>query len=357
MDIFARITGIQYAPRLGRALKEYELQELEQALARNGSFLLRLEDGNCFAVSWWRSPKRTRSYPYARVYDTLSFQGKKVTIIPIFKDEGKGGDRDFLQWDTVSLMSLLGVYVIIAYYKSAEVSIRKEVKITKQKFDTHFIQTKLRELIVFQSDALHWNLKEVGESGRIAEKALNFYEEISRRTGIEMHSRDSARKRIAEMIQGKEHFLRWSRQRAKEAQDRESRTLQPKERLSGAKAKLMIENYLGGYYFLTCDEVEIKGNKLYLFECKHSEKGMLPTLGDLKDGLLKMILFTNLKEVRVGEKTFLPCAVLKLTSARGFSPKQLSPSQLHCMRLLQEESRENGFTVQVQGALLSTMIL
>ena len=68
---------------------------------------------NEFAVSWWVSPKRTRSYPYARVYDTLGFSGKKATIIPIIKDEGKDGDRDFLQWDTISLMSLLGVYVIV----------------------------------------------------------------------------------------------------------------------------------------------------------------------------------------------------------------------------------------------------
>jgi hypothetical protein len=28
--------------------------------------------------------------------------------------KGKDGDRDFLQWDTISLMSLLGIYVIIA---------------------------------------------------------------------------------------------------------------------------------------------------------------------------------------------------------------------------------------------------
>ncbi|MGC9043411.1 MAG: hypothetical protein ACP5KG_06100, partial [Myxococcota bacterium] len=74
--------------------------------------------------SWWVSPKRTRSYPDARVYDTLSFEGKKVTIIPIINDEGREGDRDFLQWDTISLMSLLGVYVIIGYYKNAEKSKR-----------------------------------------------------------------------------------------------------------------------------------------------------------------------------------------------------------------------------------------
>ena len=99
-------------------------------------FLLRVDDHNTIAVSWWVSAKRTRSYPYARVYDTLSFSGKKITIIPVMKDEGKQGDRDFLQWDTIALMSLLGVYVIIGYYTDAERSLRYRHKITKQRFDS-----------------------------------------------------------------------------------------------------------------------------------------------------------------------------------------------------------------------------
>ena len=46
------------------------------------------KDSEKIAVSRWISPKRTRSYPYERVYDTLAFDGKKVTIIPVVKDEG-----------------------------------------------------------------------------------------------------------------------------------------------------------------------------------------------------------------------------------------------------------------------------
>jgi hypothetical protein len=59
-----------------------------------------------FALSKWVSPKRTRTYPFGRVYNTLS-HSKKVTVIPVVKDEGKRGDRDYVQWDTVSLMALL----------------------------------------------------------------------------------------------------------------------------------------------------------------------------------------------------------------------------------------------------------
>ncbi|HRR17832.1 MAG TPA: hypothetical protein P5332_02090 [Ignavibacteriales bacterium] len=107
MDVSAKITGIKYSPFLCRDLRVYDISDIDSALSQDGSFLLNVDDKNRVALSWWVSAKRTRSYPYARVYDTLSFKGKKITIIPIFKDEGKEGDRDFLQWDTISLMSLL----------------------------------------------------------------------------------------------------------------------------------------------------------------------------------------------------------------------------------------------------------
>jgi len=116
MDLSANIKGIKYKPFLCRDLEIFEFSELEKALASSTSFVLKINKENRVAISWWVSAKRTRSYPYARVYDTLGFSGKKITIIPIVKDEGKEGDRDFLQWDTVSLMSLLGIYVIVAYY-------------------------------------------------------------------------------------------------------------------------------------------------------------------------------------------------------------------------------------------------
>jgi hypothetical protein len=45
---------------------------------------------------------------FERVYNTL-YLSKKITIIPIIKDEGLGGDRDFIQWDTISLMSLIEI--------------------------------------------------------------------------------------------------------------------------------------------------------------------------------------------------------------------------------------------------------
>lgn len=229
MDISAKITGIKYTPLLCRDLKSYNFQNLETALSTSGSFILNINKKNSVAVSWWVSAKRTRSYPYARVYDSLSFAGKKITIIPVVKDEGKEGDRDFLQWDTISLMSLLGIHVIIGYYSNAERSKRYRHKITKQRFDIKYIKQQINNILSYQSDPLHWNLSQVEQIGTIGQKALKFYMEISNRLKVDMHSKNSAEKRIEQLLKGKDAFMTLSRKLAEKAQKRESITIQPKE--------------------------------------------------------------------------------------------------------------------------------
>ncbi len=328
------------------------MSELEKALSKDASFILKLNDKNKIAVSWWVSAKRTRSYPYARVYDLLNFSGKKVTIIPIVKDEGKEGDRDFLQWDTISLMSLLGVYVIISYYKNAEKSSRYKNKITNQTFDVEQIESEIKKLLSYQSDALHWNLEQINKVGEISEKALNSYEKISRTLGIEMHSKESAEKRIKELLKGKKVFMNLSRSLAQKAQQRESITIQPKEKLVGTKASLTIKNYLGGNYYFTSDEVELNKNTVYLTEGKNSKDNKLPSIGDIKDGLLKMILFTNLEKVKVNGKTYNPIPILKLTTGEKFNLKELNDPYKKMLSLLKKEAEINKFKVIINDNFL-----
>lgn len=349
MDLSAKITGIKYLPFLCRDLRVYGISDLNSALSQDGSFLLNIGEKKQIALSWWVSAKRTRSYPYTRVYDTLSFQGKKATIIPIVKDEGKAGDRDFLQWDTISLMSLLGIYTIISYYTNAERSSRYRHKITNQRFDITHLNKEINNLLSYQSDALHWNLAQIENVGEIGKKAIDSYEIISKELGIKMHSKETARKRIDELLKGKENFMILSRDLAKKAQYRESITIQPKEKLSGIKATLTIKNYLGGYYFFTCDEVKIEKETIYLIEGKHSKQSVIPSLGDIKDGLVKMILFTNLKEVKIGNVGYTSIPVLKLTSDIKFSRGTLRKSQLNNLRLLKKEAKENNFQVLINN--------
>ena len=290
MDIKGKITGIKYKVSTNETLKVIDIQDFN--INESPAFCLLQDKNNSFAISKWVSPKRTRSYPYERVYNTLN-SSKKITIIPIVKDEGAGGDRDFIQWDTVSLMSLLDVFVIFAYYEKAENNPRFENKITNQLFDN-------------------------------------------------------------------------KREKAEKAQTREMLTTQPKESLATlTKAKITITNYLGGQYFFTVDEILIIKDIVYLIESKHSANSILPSVGDIKDGLLKMILYSNLCEVEVDGVKIKSKAVLNLTSMKIkgeiseksfgseraefiFANNLKGDAQLLISELF-KEAEENGFEVRIGG--------
>lgn len=354
MEIFGEIKGIKYKPFLCKTLQYYNLNELEKALSQKGSFILKITPQSEIAISWWVSPKRTRSYPYARVYDTLNFPGKKVTIIPIIKDEGKKGDRDFIQWDTISLMSLLGVYVIIGYYVKAERSDNYKNKITRHKFDIDYILSNIEMLLNYQSDALHWNLEQANRVSEIFDLAIRAYEKISKDLNIELHTTEIKNTSLEKFKEDRESFIKISRTLARKAQQRESIIKQPKERISNSKAMITIKNYLGGYYFLTCDEIEIHNNKIYLIEAKHTSRGYLSSEGDVKDGLIKMILFTNLSTVNLENQTFLPIPVLKLTNnySININELKLSNKKIKFLELLIEEAKYNNFRIKLNNTFI-----
>ncbi len=82
-----------------------------------------------------------------------------------------------------------------------------------------------------------------------------------------------------------------------------------------------------------------------LIESKHTSRGTLPSIEDIKDGLIKMVLFTNLKDVRVDEKVYFPKAILKLSTASGFLFSNLTKRQKEIYNLLDKEAEINGFKV------------
>jgi hypothetical protein len=360
MQINATITGIQYKILLTNELEKIESKDFDINTCPTSCIFT---DKNInFAISKWVSPKRTRSYPYERVYNTLA-NGKKITVIPVVKDEGFDGDRDFIQWDTISLMSLLDVYVILAYYEKAEKSKRYDNKITNQKFENQYVINKINEISAYHSSALHWNLRELNDSfSDIIDKLKDSYAKISKNTKVKMHSEKGIDDFQEIISKSTKEFMEFSRQKSKNAQNREFVTIQPKEVLETlTKAKLTIINYLGGQYFLTVDEIQIDEKNIYLIEGKHSKSSLLPSRSDIKDGLLKMILYTNLKSTEVNGKSKNPIPVLLLTSAKlkselnskatkieieqFYTENKLSNTQQNFMITLFEEAKTNGFLV------------
>ena len=362
-NITGIITGIKYVPLLGEQLPEYDFAQFNINSAKTACIVH--DRQYTFALSKWVSPKRSRSYPFERVYNTLN-HSKKITVIPVVKDEGEQGDCDYVQWDTVSLMSLLDVFVIFAYYDTAEVNPRNKQKITRQQFNAQFVNKKIREIEQYHSSALHWNLNELKTNfSKILDKADCAYKTIERNTGVKLHSREGLAK-IKKTIRDNtaDFFMELSRQKSEQAQKRESVTVQPKESLQSlSKATITICNYLGGKYFLTADEVGFEGKKIILVESKHSKKTLLPSVGDIKDGLWKMALFSNLSCVAVNEIPMKSEAVLVLTSPKIKSrvcskesaksvdtlltQNKFSPKQMEIVKTLFEEAKRNNFVVEI----------
>lgn len=364
MNITAVITGIKYQVICADDLPELSLTNLDINSAPS-RFLLSDKKHN-YGISKWVSPKRTRSYPFERVYNSLNVP-KRITIIPIIKDEGLKGDRDFIQWDTISLMSLLDVYVILAYYNKATIHPSRENKVTSQEFDNDYVKNKIVEISNYHSSALHWNLKEIKETlPSLITIVQESYNRIQKELNITFHNSKGIETFKKQFLNGVKDFMDTSRNKAKYAQNREMQTIQPKEfLLTSTKATITIKNYLGGMYYFTTDEIEVIDKSLYLIESKHSIKSKLPSIGDIKDGLLKMVLYCNLVNVKVNNLDFTPKPILKLTSPnisgkiRSASTNsaissfkninKFNDNQINIIDRLFDEAQTNHFEVLIEG--------
>ena len=364
MNITGKIKGIEYNVLLSdNNLTEIEISDFD--INQVPATCIVKDNKYNFAVSKWVSPKRTRSYPFERVYNSLHI-AKKITIIPVIKDEGARGDRDYIQWDTVSLMSLLDVFVIFAYYDAAKINPRNSKKITTQQFNNKYVVSKIKEIENYHSSALHWNVNELNTNFyNIVDIAQQAYYKIEKQTGVKLHHADGLENFKTKIGNHISTFMKFSREKAEKAQSREFVTIQPKESLSTlSKAKITITNYLGGQYFFTVDEIAVTEKIIKLIEGKHCKSSLLPSLSDIKDGLLKMILYSNLVEVTANGAKIKSEAILSLTSQKlkgkassastdeeiktFLKENKFSISQQQLINLLFEEARQNEFVIQIQ---------
>ena len=182
------IKGVKYEPCLNRGkLMEYDIAEFDVNTAKSFGLVNLGTPGNNLAFSKWVSPKRTRTYPFQRIYNTLGLSTKKVTIIPVIKDEGADGDNDRINAMTLSWMNLMNVYIILAWYEDAR-KVNMKDKITDQVLNVESISEKLLEISQFQSDALHWNANHFEDDfEQIYLNAVDSYKRISEKENVVMH--------------------------------------------------------------------------------------------------------------------------------------------------------------------------
>ena len=162
-----------------------------------------------------------------------------------------------------------------------------------------------------------------------------------------------------------EDFINFSCCKSMQAQNREFLTLQPKEHLSvGSKLKITIVNYLGGYYYFTVDNVFYENEILFLMESKHSSNSILPSSDDIKDGLLILMLYNNISEIKYMGKKNKFKVILHLTSNKLISSIRspntikninnfiklncISKNQLEMLSKLNIESKKNNFFIYIE---------
>ncbi|MGB9751334.1 hypothetical protein [Roseiflexus castenholzii] len=245
-------------------------------------------------------------------------------------DEGADGDLDRIQYSTISWMNLLDIYIILAYYNSAEKNQRegqtRRNKISRQMFASECVKEQIEEVMEYKNSVLHWNFY-IMETRfvDIHNKALNSYEEISSKTKVLMHDRAIQEKYLNMIMDDFGVFKRLSLSGSKGASLREVRTTHINEHLAdGSKARLNIRNYLGGVYYLTADEVIKEGSRYVIQESKNATKRSLPSLDDIKDGIFKLALFSNIDVLMLEDRKVEFSVRLKLTG-KGFRETIMIP--------------------------------
>lgn len=377
--IKAKIENLKY--RAGKLMKDNRLKEynldnfdINEAAA---SGIVEINKNNKIAYSKWVTPKRTRSYPFARIYDTYSYGGKRVTVIPVIKDEGIGASKnksnnDRINFITLSWMNLTNIFVILAWYSDAEK--KNQYRITNQKFDIDYVKNKIREISEYQFDAHHWNNEHFSKDFRnVYEKAVISYEDISKKFKVKLHNSAEHKSFLNKIIDEEnsnvidlKKFASKTLEKSRLAAAREIVVKHKHEYLSKDNEKFVFEikNNLGGSYYLTADEIIINEEKkeIIILESKNATIDKLPKLADIKDGLFKILLFSQIKVIyledieysykvklrltgNISTKLILPNN--KITISKFVEIENISDSDRLSINILNEEAVENGYQVEI----------
>ena len=315
------IRDIDYDPQVRtKPLEQFALDGFDINTAL-GSGIIEFADDTSFGYSKWKGPKPSRTYPSAGIYRTYHLQTKRVTVIPVIKDEGNDTqNNERLGSMTLARMNLTSVYIILAWYDHAEPnSTRGGNRITGQLLNNEFVVEKMREIKRAQKSALHWNTMHIERDFEyVYRQAVESYQRIGKLCNVEMHSAENHLAILEQYLVDCEFnldaFARYSSARSSAAAKREAMTTHDLEQLSdGDKAYFELVNLQGGIYHLTVDEVFWEDGRLVVQESKNTTKAIMPSLGDIQDGLFRNILFYSIDELYLDSQQLEFTTRLKLT--------------------------------------------
>ena len=323
------------------------------------------------AYSKWVTPKRTRSYPFSRIFKTLYLDEKKITVIPIIKDEGLGerkndSNNDRINHMTFSMMSLANIYVVLGWYDNFDK--KTNFRITNQIMEANYINKKIDEIFNYKASALEWNNYHFkNDFVMTLETAASRYEKLSIDKKVAMHPIDGHHKFLKQFQIDKKidmkKFADNTIPKSYQAALRETKTIHKLEKLNNdKKAVFSIKDLNNGKYYLTCDEIEISEGEVTIIEAKNTSQNLIPSSGDIEDGIFKLLLFKNLSELKLNNipiqskvqlnltgklKTTLELPNNKNTIIEFASYEEMKKSQLQLLLRINSIAHKNQFKVML----------
>ncbi|MHA1248896.1 MAG: hypothetical protein ACTSRP_02775 [Candidatus Helarchaeota archaeon] len=254
-----------------------------------------------FDIFKFTTPKRTRSFPFARLFPLLFNNTLKVALIPIVKDEGV--QTDFLGLETIAILNIFNVYSIINYYESAEIKhLDNKFRLTNQKLNFKEIYENLQNIVDKNIDVHKWNESIAHKYPKILLKAKRAYENIANKLKIDSENITCIKKiekihlkKINE--EGFEKYLQLRNKWKKVSQYSELHTIQPKEDTidiyPGKPLDILFKDNLGfktPLKFRTAiDEfIQIDNNLIFI------EKKRNNSLNNIIESIFREIIYKNL---------------------------------------------------------------
>jgi hypothetical protein len=362
------IKNVRYDPQLNDDLATYEFSEFEvNTVSPQG--IIKLPQG-LLNYSIWESPLQTKSYPFARIYNTCLPATMAITIVPVLKDNGIDGELEQIQYATLSWMNLANVYIVFAYFDKAVGTKKDGVhKLVKQKLNNEIVRSQIERLRWCLSSAIHWNRSQFGDSFKsVYKKAIRTYERISKSTKVKTHPRNVKLAHIDKMCEDCRRYEGISIDGLKSADIDKDRKLHENKYEEGKKSVFYLVDGHGGVYYATTKDVwRAWGTDIYVIqETRHTSKSFLPSLHHIQDGLFRLIFFANIDtlyrnghQVRfqprlslfgnaVNGTLFLPCKDKEFKAFIGKNRQALSNNEIETLHKLRVEVEKNKrFVVEI----------
>ena len=218
--------------------KDQGLKEIEfnKAMRENRTSFKTKIGNELVAISVWTTPKRTKTYPFPRVYSTLAHGGKKITVIPVQASYGKHGDDNKLQPGTISWMSGLGVYVIVGVYTKAKMrpkgkaaanaskgktSTQGEPVFTSFEFENDGLLEQVREIVSERPKVEDWNQKQLIRIPSLLKASIENNRRLGKELGVVVRSFKPLEKKLQVWDKDRSKFLLDCDRESEKAQHRE----------------------------------------------------------------------------------------------------------------------------------------